>query len=179
MEDAIHEMLTAQILDPVSITIACDTARVLFYGREFGAALEQCDRTIERAPFHYRVYWMLGLIQEQCGDIDEAVAALRRGIQLDPPNCILRGALSRLLALNGETIEAKQIVDEIKQSYIPAFEWAMIHFAFGDFDLGFQRLIQSQEERYAALISLNVDPRFDSLRNDPRLRAIVAEMRLL
>jgi TolB-like protein/Tfp pilus assembly protein PilF len=183
LDDALDEMLLAQTLDPVSTIISRDTARVFFYRREFEAALEQCDRTIERDPYFSGTYWMLGLVQEQLGDLDEAAAAFQRGIQLVPDSRMLRGALGRVFALSGKPSKAKQIIREIEESarqrYVSPFEPAMIHFALADLDRGFDCLVKAQEERCFELISLNVDPRFDSLRGDSRLRAIANQVGLM
>jgi TolB-like protein/Tfp pilus assembly protein PilF len=183
MDDALHEMLLAHSLDPVSTMIACDTARVLFYRREFEAAIEQCDRTIERYPDFDRAYWILGLIQEQVGKFDEAAAAFQRGIQLVPDRVSLWGALGRLYAVCGKDADATRVARQIEasagQGYISPFEPAMIHFALGDLDCGFNWLLKAKEERCHELIWLNVDPRFDKLRSDPRFRAIVNQVGLL
>jgi serine/threonine-protein kinase len=183
LDDALDEMLLAQTLDPISAIISRDTARVLYYRREFEAALEQCDRTIERDPYFSGTYWMLGLVQEQLGDLDEAVAAFQRGIQLVPDSRMLRGALGRVLALSGKPSKARQIIREIEESarqrYLSPFEPAMIHFALGDHDRGFECLVKAQEERCFELISVNIDPRFDSLKSDSRLRAIATQVGLM
>jgi TolB-like protein/Tfp pilus assembly protein PilF len=183
LDDALNEILLAQTLDPVSAIISRDIARVLFYRREFEAALEQCDRTIERDPYFSGTYWMLGLVQEQHGDLDEAVAAFQRGIQLVPDSRMLRGALGRVCALSGKTTKAKQIIREIedssRQRYASPFEPAMIHFALGDLERGFDCLVKAKEDRCFELISAHVDPRFDSFRDDSRLRAITNEIGLM
>jgi TolB-like protein/Tfp pilus assembly protein PilF len=183
LDDALDEMVLAQTLDPVSTIISRDTARVFYYRREFEAALEQCDRTIERDPYFSGTYWMLGLVQEQLGDLDEAVAAFQRGIHLVPDSRMLRGALGRVFALSGKPNIARQIIREIedsaRQRYVSPFERGMIHFALGDHDRGFECLVKAQEERCFELISLNIDPRFDSLKGDSRLRAIASQIGLM
>jgi TolB-like protein/Tfp pilus assembly protein PilF len=183
LDDALDEMLLAQSLDPVSVIISRDTARVLYYRREFDAALEQCDRTIERDPYFTGTYWILGLVQEQRGELDESTAAFQRGIQLVPDSRMLRGALGRVFALSGKNAKAKQVLREIeelsRQKYVSPFEQAMIHFALEDDERGFQCLNKAAEERCFELISLNVDPRFDSVRNDSRLRSIANQMGLM
>ena len=183
LDDALNEVLLAQTLDPVSTIISRDIARVLFYRREFDAALEQCDRTIERDPYFSGTYWILGLVQEQLGDLDEAAAAFQRGIHLVPDSRMLRGALGRVFALNGRPAKAKQIIREMDESahqrYVSPFEPAMIHFALGDLDRGFECLVKAQEERCFELISMNVDPRFDNFRDDSRLRAIASQIGLM
>src|SRR5258708_36898751 len=50
LDEALEEMLIAQALDPVSSIIARDLARVHFYRRDFEAALEQSDHTVELNP---------------------------------------------------------------------------------------------------------------------------------
>jgi len=183
LDDALDEMLLAQTLDPVSTIISRDIARVLYYRREFDAALDQCDRTIERDPYFSGTYWILGLVQEQLGELDESAAAFQRGMQLVPDSRMLRGALGRVFALAGKTSKAKQVLREIeeysRQRYVSPFEAAMIHFALGDHDRGFECLNKAAEERCFELISLNVDPRFDGVRNDSRLRLIANQMGLM
>jgi len=183
LEEALNEVLLAQTLDPVSPIISRDVARVLFYQRDFEAALEQCDRTVVKDPYFSATYWILGLVQEHLGDLDEAAAAFQRGLQLVPESRMLRGALGRVFALNGKPTKAKQIIREIEESaherYVSSFEPAMIYLSLGDLDRGFECLAKAQEERCFELISMNVDPRFDNLKDDPRWRAIVNQIGIL
>ena len=56
LDEALEQMLLAQSLDPVSSIIARDVAVTQYYRRDFDAALEQCDHTIELNPaFRARV----------------------------------------------------------------------------------------------------------------------------
>jgi serine/threonine-protein kinase len=180
LDEALNEVLLAQTLDPVSPIISRDVARVLFYQRNFEAALEQCDRTVVKDPYFSATYWILGLVQEHLGDLDEAAAAFQRGLQLVPESRMLRGALGRVFALNGKPAKARQIIREIEESaherYVSSFEPAMIYLSLGDVDRGFDCLVKAQEERCFELISMNVDPRFDGLKDDPRWKAIVNQI---
>ena len=82
----------AQALDPVSPIIARDLAVVHFNRRDFEAALEQCDHTIELNPHFSPGYLTLGLIQEQREDFDEAAAAFERAVHLSPNAPRIRSA---------------------------------------------------------------------------------------
>ena len=84
LDEALEEILLAQALDPVSSIIARDVAVMHYYRRDFEAALEQCDHTIELNPHFAPAYQTLGLIQEQRRDFDESAAAFRRAIDLAP-----------------------------------------------------------------------------------------------
>ena len=69
--------------------------------RDFEAALERGDHTIELNPHFAPAYWILGVIQEQRREFDEAVAAFQRAIALSPNAPRMYGALGRTLALSG------------------------------------------------------------------------------
>ena len=95
LDDALDEMRLAQSLDPVSSIVASDLAVVHAYRRDFEAALEQCDHTIELNPHFPPAYWALGFIQEQRKDLDEVarrVPARRRSVAAEPANARRRSA---------------------------------------------------------------------------------------
>ncbi len=84
LDEALEQILLAQSLDPVSSIIARDVAVTQYYRRDFDAALEQCDHTIELNPHFAPAYLTLGMIQEQRKDFDESAAAFRRAVDLAP-----------------------------------------------------------------------------------------------
>ena len=102
LDEALEQMLLAQSLDPVSSIIARDVAVIYCYRRDFDAALEQCDHTIELNPHFAPAYLTLGLIQEQRKDFDESAAAFRRAVDLAPNSLRMQSALARTLALSGK-----------------------------------------------------------------------------
>ena len=102
LDEALEQMLLAQSLDPVSSIIASDVAVTHYYRRDFEAALEQCDHTIELNPHFAPAYLTLGMIQEQRKDFDESAAAFRRAVDLAPNSLRMQSALARTLALSGK-----------------------------------------------------------------------------
>ena len=54
-----------------------------------------------------------------------------------------------------------------------AYEAAVIHATLGDADTAFARLHHAQAARSAWMPYLGVDPRFDTLRGDPRHAALI------
>jgi len=176
LNEALDEIVLAQALDPVSLIIARDVAVIHYYKREFDAALDQCDHTIELNPHFAPAYWTLGLIQDQMGDFDESIAAFKRAIQLTPHSPRMRAALARSFAMCGKYKEAEQILDELKKlsekRYVSPFELASVHFALGQANLGFEWLKRAFQDRCFELISIKVDPRFDSIKKDPRFASL-------
>ena len=180
LDEALDQLRMAQSIDPVSSIVARDLAVVHFYRRDFEGALDQCDHTIELNPHFAPAYWILGVIQEHRREFDESIAALQRAIQLAPRASRMHGALGRTLALAGRkkmavdvlrTLEAKA-----KDGYVSPMEFAWIHIGLGDLDAGFRWLAKASDERAFDLIHMNVDPRFDPLRDDRRFHAIARQV---
>ncbi len=182
LDEALDEMLLAQSLDPVSSIVARDLSLVHLYRRDFEAALEQCDHTVELNPHFSPAYWALGLIQEQRKDLDESAAAFQRAIHLSPHSPKLHAALGRTLALSGKRSLALGIVRKLeamaRRRYVSPFEFASIRFALNQVDLGFRWLNKAAQDRAFELISLKVDPRFEAVKSDRRLEAIARQMGL-
>lgn len=182
LSQALEEVFLAQALDPISLIIARDVAVIYYYGRDFEAALDQCDHTIELNPHFAPAYWTLGLIQEQMGDFEESLAAFQRAIQLTPNSPRMRAGLARSLAMSGKSKEAQHILQELQglseKRYVSPFELASVHFALGQRDIGFEWLKKAFQDRCFELISINVDPRFDSIKSDARFAPLHRQLGL-
>ena len=60
--------------------------------------------------------------------------------------------------------------------YVSPLEFAWIHFALRDIDLGFTWLTKACEDRSFDLIAIKVDPRFDPFRDDRRFAALTRQL---
>jgi serine/threonine-protein kinase len=182
IDEGLQELFFAQALDPVSPIIARDLAVMHYYKRNFDTALEQCDHTIELNPHFSQAYWTLGIIQELRKDFDESAAAFRRAIQLSPNSPRMRAALARTFALSDRRTEAEEIVHELAElatrRYVSPFEFASIYFALNQEELGFDWLRKAVQDRCFELLSIKVDPRFDSLKTDTRFTCVFKQLGL-
>lgn len=162
LDEALQEILLARAIDPISSIISRDVAMTYYHRREFEAALEQCDRTIEQDAHFVGAYWTLGLIQEQLGDLDESSAAFRRAIQLAPQSPRMQSGLARAMAVSGQRDEARRILAELcdlaRNRYVSPFELASIQFALGDHEEGYGWLSRAFGDRCFELIATRVDP---------------------
>jgi len=182
LDEALEQILLAQSLDPVSSIIARDVAVIQCYRRDFEAALEQCDHTIELNPHFAAAYLTLGLIQEQRKDFDESAAAFRRAVDLAPQSMRMQSALARTLALSGKLDRARDTLRTLEDlsaaRYVSPFEFVTMSFAVGDTEAGFRWLAKASDDRCFELLALKVDPRFDGLRDDFRLAAVAQRIGL-
>jgi serine/threonine-protein kinase len=133
-------------------------------------------------PHFSPAYWILGLVQEQRGEFEESVAAFQRAIQLSPRSPIMQAALGRTFALSGKRDEALRILQELQRMaekrYVSPFELASLHFALGQTDEGFEWLAKAFQDRCFELISLRVDPRWLSMKSNPRFHQLFSRLGL-
>ena len=184
LDEALDEMSVAQALDPVSSIVARDLAVIHFYRRDFETALEQCDHTIELNPHFAPAYWILGVIQEQrqgLRRVGGGVPARRPPVAADAAHA--RRARAHLRARRAGRSRRSRCCASSRRTrktrYVSPLEFAWIQFALGETDLGFRWMQKALEDRSFDLISIKVDPRFDSLKGDPRFETIARRMSIV
>jgi tetratricopeptide (TPR) repeat protein len=182
LDEALNEVKLAQALDPVSSIVSRNLALIHYYQRNLDLALGQCDLTIEQNPHFSAAYWTLGLVQEQRGEAEEAIAAYKRAIELSPPSPRILGALGGALAKYGKREKALKILQELEQlsqsRYISPMEPALIKFHLGNREEGFELLAKAFADRSFEIITIHIDPRFDGIRNDQRYKTLFRKLNL-
>lgn len=177
LDEALQQILLAQSLDPVSPIIARDVAVIHSYRGDVDAALAQCDRTIELHPHFAPAYFTRGVIQEQRKDLDQSAAAFRRAVTLAPRSPRMQAALARTAALSGKSGSARDTIAQLealaKARYVSPFDFGTIYLALRDVEQGYHSLARACDDRCFELLAVQVDPRFDGLRDDPRFRTAV------
>ena len=180
-DDSLNEFKRAQQLDPVSPVINAFIASPFYYGRRYDQAIGELNKAIELEPNFWLAHWILGMAYEQKGDVSEAIASFQRAKSLDDSPLIL-ALLGRAFALAGKTREAQDTVAELKElsekRFVSPYHIALIYDALGEHDLVFEFLEEAYEERDESLPVLNVDPRLDSLRSDPRYEDLLRRIGL-
>jgi Flp pilus assembly protein TadD len=128
-------------------------------------------------------HWGIGLAREQMGDMDGALASFQKAAELTKRGTNVLASMGRAYAVSGKPDEARKILQELaaraKQRYVPSYQVALVHAGLGDKDRAFASLEKAFEERSTLLTYLKMDPRFDSLRGDPRFRAMLRRLNFL
>jgi TolB-like protein/DNA-binding winged helix-turn-helix (wHTH) protein/Flp pilus assembly protein TadD len=178
--EAIQEEQRAIALDPVSSVVESEYARVLFRARKFDESIRHFQRAIELDPQNTGARTRLADVYEQTGKFQEAVV-LSEGV-LRLPDGTLRKMpdLARAYALAGRRADALDVLTHLGGPGASP-RWfqviALTYFALGDRDRGFQWLTKAFDERQT-IHYVKVDPRFDSVRDDPRFDALVRRLGL-
>jgi tetratricopeptide (TPR) repeat protein len=181
--EAIADGRRAVTLDPLSPMEQTNYARVLSFARKYDEAFRQFQRVIDLEPASTFLYNWLAQVYAWTGRSREALAAAdlitaREGHRYPRPT------LARVYAAAGRPAYALKIVerllaewDNYSDSPNPS-EWiAQTDFALGDTDGGFKWLTNAFDQR-EVVQWVNVDPRYDAVRSDPRFKALVARLKI-
>ena len=90
--------------------------------------------------------------------------------------------LAHVYAVTGNKGEAQKLLSEMKdlsaRQYVPADRIALIYAGLGDKDQAFAWLEKAYDEHSFNMTWLKVEPRWDSLRSDPRFADLVRRIGL-
>jgi tetratricopeptide (TPR) repeat protein len=112
------------------------------------------------------------------GRHEEAIAELREALKTSTMFEHTATELANALAVAGKREEALKVLDRVE--YVPwrTFGAALVHTGLGEKDEAFRSLEKAIELRPHFVAALKVDPRFDSLRQDPRYPNLLRRMNL-
>jgi hypothetical protein len=95
---------------------------------------------------------------------------------------VYQATLAHAYAIAGERSKAEQILRTLmelaRSSYVSSFDIATIYAGLGDRARTLDWLERAYEGRATYLVFVNVDPRFDAYRDDPRFRDLVRRIGL-
>lgn len=183
LNEANAETRRAQEFDPLSLMINSDVGVTSYYARQYDEAIAQNEKTISLEPHFFVAYLWLGQAYEQKKMYAEAIATFQKGMDLAERHPQLIASLGRAYALAGERDKAKKSLEELretsKQRYVSPYLFAVVYAGLSDKEQALVWLEKAYEERTFFLIWLNVEPRFDSLRDDPRYKDLLRRIGLL
>jgi tetratricopeptide (TPR) repeat protein len=180
LDDALNILLRARTTHSLWPTVPAHEILVRFYRREYEAAVICGKKALELHPYLYLGHLFYGQALEYNGKVTQALEQYRLAVIMSPDLPWLQAVEGACLAKHGRRKEATGILAELtqirKSQYVDAYYMALLMDALGDRDMAFQELERAFHEKSAGLFGLNVDPRMDSLRQDPRFAAIAARV---
>ena len=180
LEEANAEFRRALELDPLHVLGNYVFAFSLLAGGQYDQAIEQYKKTIELKPDFPDMWWDLGMAYGYRGIGDKAMEAFRKYGQLREPGGWKPGPIE--LHLAGEEAKARAMLPDYNRAARErrwrAIDVARHNAVLGERDAAFQWLEEAFRVRDPQLVWLKVDPRFGSLRGDPRYRAMLRRVNL-
>lgn len=171
LEGARRYFTRARQIDPVSPFIGTRAARLEYFARRYGRAIELLTDVLEREPSFSQARYYLALSYAFERRIDAALQELRRA-QLNPD--LLATDEAWIRAVGGDTGSAHALIAERRKAIEAGTrKWTALlipAISIGDHELAIRALEEMWTTREIELLHLKVDPRFDPLRSDVRFQ---------
>lgn len=180
-DDAIREAGIAVDLNPLSGRGAVMNGWLNYQTRHYRRATAAAERAISLEGKFSQGLMHLGNALDKAGRHEEAVSALHSSIELWQDSALPRSILCHALVSAGRLSEARavlaEIYDEAARQYVKPYFLAVAHAAFNETAKAFEWLEKAFEERDEWMIWLGTEPKFDSLRHDPRYFSLLERMK--
>lgn len=176
LDDAHKVIEQGYKVDPLWPMLPATEVSVRFFGRDFESAIASGKQAVELHPYILIGRCLYAQALEFAGRIEEALQEYRLACIMFPGLLWLRPLEAACLARHGRKIEACEILTDLENiranEYIDAYYMAPLYDALGMRNLAFQELKRAYDENSVNLCILDVDPKMDSLRRDPRFEQL-------
>ena len=179
-DEALAELRIAQSLQPASILIQRDFGWIYFMWAKYDDAIRVLRETLARDPNFWPAINLLARSLAASGDYAGALAELERAAIDEKRRTGYLSFRGYIQAAAGDP-RARQTLAELQaraqSTYVTPYYFALIYTALGQRDDALAELQRAHAEQDITLTVVNVDPRFASLRTDPRFQVILSSMR--
>jgi TolB-like protein/Flp pilus assembly protein TadD len=180
-EEALAGVDRALQIEPLSSFSGAMKGLFLFNARRYPEAVSQLNRTLEVDPRNWITHVVLGQAYERLGRYEDALAAFdeaRESSETAGPASMT----AYVEATSGHRAEAARILGELRaratSNYVPPYSMALVHHGMGNSPEVLRLLEAGYEQRDVRMVFLGIDPKWDSLRTDPRFVSLLRRMKL-
>jgi serine/threonine protein kinase/Tfp pilus assembly protein PilF len=179
-QEAIAAAKSAFELDETSPAFSHSVAIQMYLAREFDQSIEQCRKTVELDPNFPVAYSVFATAYAGKGMPREALHSAEKYAVLSHQSPQALGVLGFVQANLGQHAEAQHTLDQLtadsKQTYAPAYYFALIYAGLDDKNHAFEALNRAYDERFARLAYLRQEAIWDSLRDDSRYSKLLSRV---
>ena len=185
-EEALAQHQRVLEMEPMSVRYNYFLARFFYRTRAYDRAIEQYQKTLELDPNNALTHEMLGDAFELQGKQQEAVVEWSKALTLTEDNEAAQ-LLEHTYAASGfkAALRARwqkrltQLNAQAQRGeYVPAMNYVLAQTRLADKEQAFAWLAKAEQEPNGLIFEVKFDPRYDSLRSDPRFAASVRRVGL-
>jgi TolB-like protein/Tfp pilus assembly protein PilF len=181
-EEGLQHVKTARALDPMSLLINVMETTFLFRMGQRQSASERLSRVLAIEPRFWLAHMAQAAVHIADGQLDDAIAALRRADALADQSTQPAALLGSQLAHAARRDEARAILARLEAlagtRYVPPTSLATVHAALGETALALDALEQAYAQRDTRLVYMKDDTRWDGLRGEPRFGELLRKVKL-
>jgi TolB-like protein/DNA-binding winged helix-turn-helix (wHTH) protein/Tfp pilus assembly protein PilF len=177
---AAREFRQALTLDPLSVPIRTDAGFGLHYAGDQPGAERELRAALEMNPRFALAHFWLGRVYGAEGRCDTALMELNASEPALRDWQPLMAAKGHFLGKCGQPAEAEAILtrfaDLSKTRYVTSYGVALVQAGLGHDEETLNALERAFGERSHWLVWLKLDPRFSTIRNDPRFTNLLSRI---
>jgi DNA-binding winged helix-turn-helix (wHTH) protein/tetratricopeptide (TPR) repeat protein len=171
-DDGMREIETAQAIDPGAVMYMYHRGRILYYARRYDEAIAQYKQAIDLDDRFMQPYGWMVRAYEIKGDYASAYQSFLKREERRPRTDELESYQKAYEAAGWMGV--RRILSDSSEANF--FDTARLFALHGEKDPAFEYLNKALEKREWHMITLNVEPAFDSLRDDPRFNALLTRV---
>jgi len=172
-EEALAEIRSGMELDPLSIQARSMYGEALFFARRFDESIEQLKRVLLLDPNYFPAHRFLAFNYEMIGDYDMRMAETMKVNEIG-------GTPDRAKAIRESYKKGgwQQFLRDAADNKFDLHEYLVATWCaeLGQNDKALKILNSEFDRRASELVIINVDPRLDNLRGDPRFQDLLAQV---
>jgi TolB-like protein/DNA-binding winged helix-turn-helix (wHTH) protein/Tfp pilus assembly protein PilF len=181
-EEANGQMLQALTLDPGSRIIATDWGAILYWERRYDEAYQQLCRVIALDSGFSEAYLWRGRVLLHQGNYREAIADLETAHRINRGSQTISPTLAYAYGLSGDRAKAnaqlRSLLAESRHRYVSPWAIGLVYLGLGDKPHALDWFEEAVREHSTDMLSARVSPEGDSLRGEPRYKALLSAMKL-
>ncbi len=152
-----------------------DLGRLYVVAGDEESALAIWTAKMELAPSYYDPHRHLGNYYCEKGETEEAFRELERALELSGGDPYVVADLGYCYATSGRPEAARALLAQLDRTegYVSPLTRALIHVGLGSRDEALRWLEIGYEQRAYMMFTINVDPRYELVRPDPRFQDLL------
>jgi serine/threonine protein kinase/Flp pilus assembly protein TadD len=182
LEEALRELRHALQLDPLSPIANTAVGGCLYRMRRWDESAEALRRTLDLNPGFGHAHWSLGRVLLEQGQPDEALQRFEDAAKIMGPIPAALSELGYCHARMGRRDLAHTTIQELQRlaerEWVSPVSAALVYAGLGEYDEAMRCLEEALRKRIRQLVWVNVDPRYDAMRNNPKFEQLIASLGL-
>lgn len=180
-QEAFAESELARQLDPLSLIITLDHARILYNSREIDRALKQYSSMLDLDPNYHNARGAMIPCYLQLGRYDDAINEIKRWAAREDGHWLWAWQAA-VYGRSGHEKEARQALtklEQIPESKSYRTETLLIaYLGTGQNERVIELLQKAYSEHSNSVVQIKVDPMYDPVRSDPRFQDLLRRVGL-
>jgi TolB-like protein/Tfp pilus assembly protein PilF len=182
-DEALAEIQRAQNLDPLSAVVTSQHGVILLQARRYDEAIGRLEAALRLDRNYTRPHLALAEAYALKGDYARALAETESSAALGGAGVELSANIGYIHALAGRRTQALRVADGLAGQFRSnhdgaAYAAAAVYAGLRDSERVFEWLDRARARRDNAIADLKSDPRFFSVRNDPRYDKMLSSIGL-